>query len=151
MTADDLARVKQAFVDAAISDPAHPVVMFALEWCEFCWSVRKLFGALGIPYRAIDLDAVAYQADDLGGRVRAVLARRTGAATIPRIFVAGRHLGGCTDAFDAYRTGELQSALRAAGVPFDATARLDIALGDAVADPARRARYEGNLTVELHE
>lgn len=115
----------EAFVDAAIADPAHPVVMFALEWCEFCWSVRKLFGALGIPYRAVDLDAVAYQADDLGGRVRAVLARRTGAATIPRIFVAGRHLGGCTDAFDAYRAGELQSALRAAGVPFDATARLD--------------------------
>src|SRR6185295_1122514 len=24
------------------------VVMFALEWCEFCWSVRKLFTRLGI-------------------------------------------------------------------------------------------------------
>jgi cysteine synthase A len=115
----------EAVVDAAIADPAQPVVMFALEWCEFCWSVRKLFAALGIPYRAVDLDAVAYQADDLGGRVRAVLARRTGAATIPQIFVAGRHLGGCTDVFDAYRGGQLQTALQAAGVPCDASVRLD--------------------------
>ena len=115
----------EAFVDAALTDPAQPVVMFALEWCEFCWSVRKLFAALGIPFRALDLDAVAYQADDLGGRVRAVLARRTGATTIPQIFVAGRHLGGCTDVFDAYRGGALQTALQAAGVPFDAAVRLD--------------------------
>jgi cysteine synthase A len=56
-----------AFVDAAISDPACPVVMFALEWCEFCWAVRKLFGELGVPYRSIPLDSVEYQPDDWGG------------------------------------------------------------------------------------
>jgi cysteine synthase A len=33
----------EAFVTKVTSDPSHPVVMFALEWCEFCWSVRKLF------------------------------------------------------------------------------------------------------------
>ena len=36
-----------------------PVVMFALEWCEFCWSVRKLFKALELDYTSIDLDSVA--------------------------------------------------------------------------------------------
>ena len=29
----------------------HPVVMFVLEWCEFSWSVRKLFAAAGVPYQ----------------------------------------------------------------------------------------------------
>src|SRR6185312_12581258 len=57
------------------------VVMFALEWCEFCWSVRKLFTRLGITYRSVDVDSVEYQKDDLGGKIRAVLADRTGAKT----------------------------------------------------------------------
>src|SRR5262245_28523041 len=32
-----------AFVQSAISNREQPVTMFALEWCEFCWSVRRLF------------------------------------------------------------------------------------------------------------
>ena len=48
-----------------------PVVMFALEWCEFSWSVRKLFGQLGVNYRSIDLDSVEYQENDRGGKIRA--------------------------------------------------------------------------------
>lgn len=102
-----------------------PVVMFALEWCEFCWSVRKLFEHLGIAYHSVDLDAVAMQRDDLGGRVRAVLARRTGAATIPQIFIGGRHVGGCTDLFDAWRAGTAQQLLETAGVAYDARCATD--------------------------
>jgi cysteine synthase A len=110
-------------VDQAIADSA--VVMFALEWCEFCWSVRKLFAALEIPYRSIDLDSVGYQQDQLGGRIRGVLATRTGAATIPQIYVGGNHVGGCTDLFDAYREGSLQRLLNAAGVTFAEDTSLD--------------------------
>ena len=61
--------------------------MFAHEWCEFCWSVRKLFKAFDIPYRSVDLDSAEYQKDDLGGRIRKVLRHRTGSPTIPQIFV----------------------------------------------------------------
>ncbi|HSN70890.1 MAG TPA: glutaredoxin, partial [Steroidobacteraceae bacterium] len=102
-----------------------PVLLFALEWCEFCWSVRKLFGRLGIRYRSIDLDSVAYQPDDLGGRIRAVLADRTGSPTIPQIYVAGRHIGGCTDLFDAWRSGAIQTQLRDSSIDYDATCEID--------------------------
>jgi cysteine synthase A len=105
-----------AFVDAAISDPACPVVMFALEWCEFCWAVRKLFGELGVPYRSIPLDSVEYQPDDWGGQIRASLQGRLGSGTIPQIFVAGEHLGGATDTFEACKTGALQARLDRAGI-----------------------------------
>src|SRR6185503_4248799 len=47
-----------AFVDATVREP---VVLFALEWCEFCWAVRKMFARYKIPYRSIDLDSVEYQ------------------------------------------------------------------------------------------
>lgn len=102
-----------------------PVVLFALEWCEFCWSARKLFGRLGIEYRSIDLDSVDYQEDEQGVKMRAVLAQLAGAATIPQIFIAGEHIGGCTELFDALRDGTLQERLRNAGVNFDSSVDID--------------------------
>jgi len=99
----------EAVLEAIIA--AEPVVLFALEWCEFCWSARKLLKALGVPYRDVALDAVEFQTDELGLRLRRALGRRTGAPTIPQIFVGGQHLGGCTDAFDAYRSGRLADML----------------------------------------
>jgi cysteine synthase A len=111
------------FVDEAIA--SHNVVLFALEWCEFCWSVRKLFGKLGIQYRSIDLDSVEFQEDDIGGKIRAVLAERTGAVTIPQIFIGGQHVGGCTDLFDAMRDGAMQKQLEACGADYDASVNID--------------------------
>jgi cysteine synthase A len=85
--------------------------MFALEWCEFCWSVRKLFAHYGIPYRSVDLDSVEYQEEDRGGKIRVAVSARTGFQTIPQIFVGGEFVGGATDLFDAFRAGDLQRML----------------------------------------
>jgi cysteine synthase A len=101
------------------------VVMFALEWCEFCWSVRKLFSKLGIAYRSVDVDSVEFQKDDLGGKIRAVLADRTGQKTMPQIYIGGEHIGGCTDLFDAWRSGAIQRRLDDAGVSYDREAKID--------------------------
>jgi cysteine synthase A len=103
-----------AFVERVVAE--EPVVMFALEWCEFCWSVRKFFRHCAIPYRSIDLDSVEWQKDDQGGRIRAALNERTGMQTIPQVFVAGEFVGGCSETFEAFGNGELQAALAAAGV-----------------------------------
>ena len=97
------------------------MVLFALEWCEFCWALRKFFARLGIPYRSVDLNSVALQQGDLGGDLRAVLLRRTGEPTIPQVFVGGSHVGGCTATFDAYADGSLARLLDRAGVPTPAS------------------------------
>ena len=107
------------FVDEVVSSADEPVVMFALEWCEFCWAVRKLFADRQIPYRSIDLDSVAYQEDNLGGDIRAALTERTGMPTIPQVFVGGQFIGGCTEVFDAYRERGLQDLLSDAQVSYD--------------------------------
>ncbi|MCZ7658731.1 MAG: glutaredoxin [Xanthobacteraceae bacterium] len=99
--------------------------MFALEWCEFCWSVRRMFAHFEIPYRSIDLDSVAYQADDWGGAVRTALNARTGMRTIPQIFVAGELVGGSTDLFAAWKEGRVQDRLAAAGVAFRHAQQVD--------------------------
>jgi cysteine synthase A len=113
------------FVEQAVADRAQPVVMFALEWCEFCWSVRRLFDRLQIHYRAVDLDSVEYQHDDRGGRIRAALVARTSVATIPQIFIGGEFIGGCTDLFEAWRSGRAQNLLERSGVDYDRTAKID--------------------------
>jgi cysteine synthase A len=113
----------ERFVDELIAN--EPVVLFALEWCEFCWSVRNLFRRLRIAYRSVDLDSVEYQQGDRGGKIRTVLARRTGQPTIPQVFVGGRHIGGCTEVFDAVRDGSLEAWMRERSIPHDAAAGLD--------------------------
>ncbi|MCX7356678.1 MAG: cysteine synthase A [Alphaproteobacteria bacterium] len=112
-----------AFVEKLISE--EPVLLFALEWCEFCWATRKLFKAHNIPYRAIDLDSVAMQAEDWGGRVRRAVGARAGATTIPQVFIGNELIGGNSETFEAVQNGALQTKLRAAGVAFDADAKVD--------------------------
>ncbi len=115
----------EAFLDQVINDPEQPVVMFAFEWCEFCWSVRKMFGECSIPYRSIDLDSVEYQEDDWGGQVRAALNTRFDVKTIPQICVGGRHIGGATETFDAFNEGELQKLLGQNGVGYNQGVNID--------------------------
>jgi cysteine synthase len=125
VTPQPVSATAQEFVTRVVSDDQQPVVMFALEWCEFCWSVRKMFARHGIPYRSVDLDSVEYQKDNRGGQIRTALSARTSMNTIPQIFVGGTFLGGCTDVFDAYKAGHLQTLLDEHHVSYDRTLRVD--------------------------
>ncbi len=96
----------ETFVDTAIK--SHAVVMFALKWCEFTWSVRRMFAELGIPFFSIDLDSGAFQKDDWGGRVRQALQARTGVSTIPQIFVGAELMGGASETLELVAHGAAQ-------------------------------------------
>lgn len=99
-----------------IKNPEQPIVMFALQWCEFCWSLRKLFEQYAIPYRSIYLDSVEYQKNDRGGELRAALREQTGWNTLPQVFIGSEFVGGCTDVFDECTNGRLNERLMALGV-----------------------------------
>ncbi|HET6196837.1 MAG TPA: pyridoxal-phosphate dependent enzyme [Acetobacteraceae bacterium] len=113
------------FVARVLADAEQPLVMFALEWCEFSWAVRKLFTQCRIPYRSIDLDSTAYQRDDRGGQIRAVLRERSGSRTIPQVFLGGEFIGGAGETLDAFKDGRLQRLLVQRGVRFDDSVQLD--------------------------
>jgi cysteine synthase A len=116
---------EENFVRNLLTDPEHPVVMFAFEWCEFSWSVRKLFAQCRIPFRSIDLDSVEFQEDNRGGKIRAAVTARTGSPTIPQVFVGEHFVGGTGEVFDAFKEGRLQQLLSEHRVAFDHTVRLD--------------------------
>jgi cysteine synthase A len=109
----------EQFVDRLLTDRSKPIAFFALQWCEFCWSVRRLLTAAGVTYETVDIDSVAYQQGDLGGKIRAVLAKRLGTPTIPQIYVGGEHVGGATETMDAFNQGRLQTLFRKHGIAFD--------------------------------
>jgi cysteine synthase A len=118
---DAITDAARAFVADAIGDRSQPVVLFALEWCEFCWAIRNLFQRCKIDYRSIDIDSVALQQDNWGGQIRAALTESTSMRSIPQTFVAGELIGGATDVFAAFATGRLQSLLTAHAIPFEDT------------------------------
>jgi cysteine synthase A len=105
-----------AFFERVMADTEQPVAFFALEWCEFCWSVRKLFAKLEIPYQPFDLDSVAFQKDELGGKLRTVLKDHIGSPTIPQIFIGGHYVGGAMDLFTALQDGRLEALLEQNGI-----------------------------------
>ena len=107
------------FLNDTVSDPDEPVVLFALEWCEFCWSLRKMFAKYEIPHRSVDLDSVVYQEDNKGGKIRAALRERTGSKTIPQVFVGGHFIGGATELFDSQEDGKLAELLEKNSVAYN--------------------------------
>ena len=113
------------FLEEARRDADNPVLLFALEWCEFCWSVRKMFTHYDIPYRSVDLDSVAYQENNWGGKIRNALEADTGLKTIPQIYIGGTHVGGATDLFDGMKDGSVKELLEANEVAWNKEANQD--------------------------
>ena len=108
----------ERLIEEVIRDTEQPVVVFALEWCEFCHSLRKMLQELGITFCSVDLDSDAYREGGLGRQIRLALTEKTGVATIPQVFVGGEFVGGCTDVVAAYQYGELQALLDACGADY---------------------------------
>ncbi|MBX2838393.1 MAG: cysteine synthase A [Gammaproteobacteria bacterium] len=115
------------FLQNTIQSKEDPVVMFGLEWCEFCWSIRKLFNRAGIAFRSIDLDSTEYQEGEFGADIRCALQQQTGKTTIPQLFVGGDHIGGCTETFEGYKTGKLQKLLTQKNIAFRSDVDIDLA------------------------
>ncbi|HEX2672119.1 MAG TPA: cysteine synthase A [Polyangiaceae bacterium] len=120
-----LARDEEAdvFVSDVIQENA--VVLFSLEWCEFSWAVRKLFRKLGVAYKSVDIDSVAFQDRELGTRIRAALKQHCGSPTIPQVYIGRKHVGGCMDLLDAVSNGSAFQQLAEAGVAFTRSADLN--------------------------
>ncbi len=109
----------QAEIDSTLADNRGKVVMFSLEWCEFCWSVRKMMDTCEIPYITVDLDSVAYQDNDRGGKILEVLSARNDWPTIPQIYLGDEFVGGATDLFDVGKAGNLEDKLDAQNIPYN--------------------------------
>ena len=87
-------------VDNMINE--NKVTIFSNSKCTSSAKAKTVLEDMGVPYLAIELD----QRLD-GQSLKAVLAERTGAKSLPYVFVHGQHVGGAAETRRAYETGEL--------------------------------------------
>jgi len=115
----------QHLVDRVLSDPQHPLVLFAREGCEFCWAAKRFFAGIETPYRIVQLDSEEFQHNGFYREIRQELHSRNRSHTLPQIYLSGQFLGGATDSFKAWKEGKLQQALQKSAVPFKDSGDLD--------------------------
>merc|ERR1712130_483878 len=89
------------FVDSKINDNA--CVVFSKSYCPYCDRVKALLKQLGASFEAIELD----ERDDCSA-VQQELGKRTGATSVPRVFVGKKFIGGCDDVMKVHNQGNLQ-------------------------------------------
>jgi len=92
------------------------IVVWSLEYCEFCWTLTQFLDRLQVPYTRIDIDNFKYAKDMMGNKYRAALSKQTECVTFPQFFVDGKFIGGAVDACQMWKKGELQPLLEKAGV-----------------------------------
>jgi len=102
------------FVNEQISK--HKVLIWSLEYCEFCWTLTSFLDRLGIPYETINIDNFKYAKDQMGNKYRAALCDMTDCNTFPQFFVNGKMVGGAVDACMMWKKGELQTLFEGAGL-----------------------------------
>ena len=90
------------------------VVIFSTPGCKFCAKAKARLRILGVPFTDVDV------ADD--AELRASVKDAAGGRTsVPQIFVAGEHIGGCDDMLAEEESGKLAARLDRAGVIVDAS------------------------------
>ena len=93
------------------------VVIYTRKLCGFCTAAKSLLSRKGVAFREIDATF------DAG--LRQEMMRKSGRSTFPQIFVGGQHVGGATETFDAFNSGQLQAALLARSIGFDTSMTAD--------------------------
>ena len=82
------------------------VEIYTKSFCAYCWRAKHLLDVKGVEYREIVVDCG-------GERRQQMIERANGRRTVPQIFVAGRHIGGCDDLVALEREGRLDELFTA--------------------------------------
>ena len=97
----------------------HKIVVWSLEYCEFCWTLTRFLDRLQVPYERIDIDSFQFAKGNQGNIYRAALQDLTKCKTFPQFFVQGNFVGGAVDACTMWKEGTLQPLLEKAGAKKD--------------------------------
>ena len=105
------------FLSLSLNSDLFPTkTVFSKSYCPYCHkakdAIRSALGQPGIAATTIwELD----ERQD-GNEIQSYLGQKTGASTVPRVFVGGKFLGGGDDTARAAKDGTLVKLAREAGV-----------------------------------
>uniref|UniRef100_A0A1B6LAX0 Glutaredoxin-2, mitochondrial n=1 Tax=Graphocephala atropunctata TaxID=36148 RepID=A0A1B6LAX0_9HEMI len=95
--------VSQFVITTIASDK---VVIFSKSTCPYCTMAKEVFDELKQKYTLIELNKREGAAE-----IQNVLAKMTGARTVPRVFVNGKCIGGGSDVKALHQNGKLKPML----------------------------------------
>ena len=81
------------------------VVIYTTMFCPYCHAAKALLKRKNAAFQEIKVDG------DRAAR-RAMSERAGGATSVPQIFIAGEHVGGCDDLHALDASGALEAKLR---------------------------------------
>ena len=82
------------------------VEIYSSRTCGFCHMAKRLFLSKSVQFKEYDV------ASDPSKRVE-MQQRSKGGRTVPKIFIGGIYIGGCTDLYELDQRGRLDSLLSA--------------------------------------
>lgn len=100
----DVQRVEER-VNSVIAQ--HQVVVFSKTTCPFCRKAKQALNEVGANAHVIELDH-----DKDGGQIQDIMLKKTGARTVPRVFINGKFVGGGDDTVALKNSGELSRMLQ---------------------------------------
>jgi len=79
------------------------IEMYTKATCPFCHRAKALLNAKGAAFTEIAIDSDAAKREEM--------IQRSGRTTVPQVFIAGQHIGGCDDLHDLDARGGLDPLL----------------------------------------
>jgi len=77
------------------------VFMYTQTYCPFCDRAKQLLESKGIAWEEVNLDAEPAR--------RAEMVERSGRTSVPQIWIADAHVGGCDELVELESRGRLDS------------------------------------------
>ena len=90
-----------AEIDNFIS--SNKVAIISKSYCPYCTKAKKAFQQLNIPFKSMEIE----NRKDCA-QIQSYMKAKTGAQSVPRVFVNGKFIGGGDDVVSKMRSGELQ-------------------------------------------
>lgn len=79
------------------------VLIYTTPWCPYCIRAKHLLKAKGAAFHEIDVNGKP--------DVRLEMENRSGAHTVPQIWIGETHVGGCDELYALERMGKLDGLL----------------------------------------
>lgn len=79
------------------------VVVYMKRTCRYSRQAMDLLNEKNCDFQKVDVGADEARHQEM--------MRRCGSQTVPQIFIAGRHIGGCDDLYDLEARGQLDALL----------------------------------------
>ena len=91
----------------------YPVFMVSKSYCPYCSMGKKVLKKYNIP--GDKLKIMEIDNDPNMDKIQDYMRKRTGARSVPRIFIKGECIGGGSEAAAAVSSGDLERRLKYAG------------------------------------